>query len=344
MESYLTKRSQVAAVDGQYSKAVELNYGTPQGSRLSPLLFIILMADLDLWSTGGELSQFADDTQTSLMTNTEAELRRAAKEEAAAVVGHFGANNLVNNADKAALLYNNKGKGEKITMEIAGENITSVSSEKLLGLHFSSAVDWHVHIDNTVLKLNQRLGILRRLKGKIPLKKLKIIAEAIFTSVARYGIAVYSKPRLHSDPMVEDLHKLQVTQNKLFRLLDGKSKKDKVNVERIAKKFELMSINQMTCYHILMETYKIIHFGASEKLKKKLLPNSEHSKSLKVPLVTKASCRGFTYYAAKLWNSLPSKMRVREKPHQDSKVDRKRLNAFKSEIKSWICDGGVPFK
>ena len=118
MESYLTKRSQVAAVDGQYSKAVELNYGTPQGSRLSPLLFIILMADLDLWSTGGELSQFADDTQSSLMTNTEAELRRAAKEEAAAVVGHFGANNLVNNADKAALLYNNKGKGEKITMEI----------------------------------------------------------------------------------------------------------------------------------------------------------------------------------------------------------------------------------
>ena len=75
-----------------------------------------------------------------------------------------------------------------------------------------------------------------------------------------------------------------------------------------------------------------------------VLLNSEHSKSLKVPLVTKASCRGFTYYAAKLWNSLPSKMRVREKPHQDSKVDRKRLNAFKSEIKAWICDGGVPFK
>ena len=93
-----------------------------------------------------------------------------------------------------------------------------------------------------------------------------------------------------------------------------------------------------------METYKIIHFGASEKLKKKLLPNSEHSKSLKVPLVTKASCRGFTYYAAKLWNSLPSKMRVREKPHQDSKVDRKRLNAFKNEIKEWICNNGVPFR
>ena len=200
------------------------------------------------------------------------------------MVGHFGANNLVNNADKAALLYNKKGKGETITMEIAGETITSVPSEKLLGLHFSSAIDWRVHIDSVILRLNQRLGILRRLRCKLPQQKLKIIADAIFTSVARYGIAVYSKPRLHSDPIVEDLHKLQVTQNKMFRLLDGKSKKDKIKVECLAKKFGMMSINQMTCYHILMETYKIVHFGASEKLRTKLVQNAEHSKNLKVPL------------------------------------------------------------
>ena len=246
MESYLTGRSQIATVGGQFSQPVELNFGSPQGSRLSPLLFIILMADLDLWSTGGELSQFADDTQSSLMKNSEEELRKAAKEESEAVVSHFGANNLVNNADKAALLYNKSGKGDTISMEIAGETITSVPSEKLLGLHFSSAIDWKVHIEKTIHKLNQRLGILRRLQCKIPRSKLKIIAEAIFTSVARYGIAVYSKPRLHSDPIGEDMHKLQVTQNKMFRLLDGKSKKDKVSVQKIAKKFEMMSINQLT--------------------------------------------------------------------------------------------------
>ena len=344
MESYLTGRSQVATVNGQYSKSVELKYGTPQGSRLSPLLFIILMADLDLWNTEGVLSQFADDTQSSLMKKTEEELRKTAKEESEAVVSHFKTNNLVNNADKAALLYNNRGKADEITMEIAGEDITSVSSEKLLGLYFSSAVDWKVHIEKTVHKLNQRLGILRRLRGKIPLQKLKIIAEAIFTSVARYGIAVYSKPRLHSDPTVEDLKKLQVTQNKMFRLLDGKSKKDRVKVEKIATKFGLMSINQMTCYHYLMETYKIIHFGASDKLRNKLVPNSKLSKNLHVPLVKKTSCRGFTYYAARLWNSLPPTTKMREKPHQNVQVDRKRLNAFKTEIKNWILKGGVPFK
>ena len=52
--------------------------------------------------------------------------------------------------------------------------------------------------------------------------KLKIIGEAIFTSVARYGISVYMKPRLHSDAVCEELNRLKIVQNKMFRLLAGK--------------------------------------------------------------------------------------------------------------------------
>ena len=107
-------------------------------------------------------------------------------------------------------------------MEIAGEQITSADSEKLLGLHFSSAIDWKIHLDKLISKLNQRLGILRRLKPKVPQDKLRIIGEAIFTSVARYGISVYMKPRLHSDAACEELNRLQIVQNKMFRLLAGK--------------------------------------------------------------------------------------------------------------------------
>ena len=46
------------------SREEEIDIGTPQGSRLSPLLFIILMADLDLWTENSTLSNFADDTQS----------------------------------------------------------------------------------------------------------------------------------------------------------------------------------------------------------------------------------------------------------------------------------------
>ena len=119
-------RKQVTAVEDKQSQPVDIDIGTPQGSRLSPLLFLILMADLDLWVNESQLSNFADDTQSVLIADSEEELRRKALKESEAVVSHFSANNLVNNPDKAALLYNKKGKASNIVMEIAGEEISSV--------------------------------------------------------------------------------------------------------------------------------------------------------------------------------------------------------------------------
>ena len=348
MGTYLTGRSQVTTVGGKQSEPVDLAYGTPQGSRLSPLLFIILMADLDLWTSDSILSNFADDTQSVIISENEESLKVTAKNESKTVVAHFSANNLVNNADKAALLFNNKGKAETITMEIAGEELKSKEHEKLLGIRVASDMGFKSHIESICGKMNQRLSILRRLNNKIPREKLRIIAGAIFTSVARYGIAVYSKPRLHSDPMSEDTHKLQVIQNKMFRLLTGKTLLDKERVEDLGKKLAMMSINQMTCYHILTETFNIINYGASEKIQTKLLPRSSTSSSLTVPLCKKSSCRSFSFYASRLWNTLPIGIRSRAMPghliKNNPKAELNRLNNFKKEIKKWIWSGGVPFK
>ena len=89
------------------------------------------MADLNLWTKDSKLSNFADDTQSCIIKRTEEELRRTTIQESEAVVGYFSANNLVNNRDKAALLYNNRRKADRITMEVAGENIQAKANEKL---------------------------------------------------------------------------------------------------------------------------------------------------------------------------------------------------------------------
>ena len=104
------------------------------------------MADLNLWTKDSKLSNFADDTQSCVIKPTEEELRATTVQESQAVVGYFSANNLVNNKEKAALLYNNRRRAETITMEIAGEEITAKNSEKLLGIHVSSNMDWKTHI------------------------------------------------------------------------------------------------------------------------------------------------------------------------------------------------------
>ena len=131
----------------------------------------------------------------------------------------------------------------------------------------------------------------------------------------------------------------------MFRLLAGKKPSDRVRVEDLSKKFNMMSMNQMASYHVLVETFNIMNFGSSEKIRQKLTPASTYSRSLTVPLFKKTSCRSFSFYASRLWNTLPMDITTRALSQCTDKSDQtKRLNTFKREVKRWILDGGVPFK
>ena len=85
VRSYLQDRSSKVAVSGKLSHSVTTNKGTPQGSRLSPLLFLILMSDLNL-HTKGTLSNYADDTQLTIFEENEEKARKNASEEANAII------------------------------------------------------------------------------------------------------------------------------------------------------------------------------------------------------------------------------------------------------------------
>ena len=153
--------------------------------------------------------------------------------------------------------------------------------------------------------------------------------------------------------MCVEQDKLQVIQNKMLRLLSGKKLKDKVRVEKLARDFNQMSMNQMSCYHVLVETYNIINFGSSKKIRDKLLSPNPNSSHLRVPLVKKNTCRSFSFYAARLWNILPLSIRTKAMPKSEQvKSEKARLAWFKAEIKNWILGNkngvatlpGVPFR
>lgn len=169
INSYLKERKQAVAINGKVSEELEISLGTPQGSRLSPLLFLVLMSDLDLCTNKSTLTNFADDTQTCVISDSKEESIKIAQEESQEVIRFFEGVNLVNNADKAALLYNSKGKGEEITVEnVGGVRLKSKKSDKLLGLHINSNFEWNTHVDKLLITLKQRLGMLKRISTKIP--------------------------------------------------------------------------------------------------------------------------------------------------------------------------------
>ena len=64
--SFLTNRSQKVKVGNCLSQQIKLTSGVPQGGILSPLLYIIYVADLHLWLKYSFIITYADDTSSSI--------------------------------------------------------------------------------------------------------------------------------------------------------------------------------------------------------------------------------------------------------------------------------------
>ena len=224
-----------------------MNIGTPQGLRLSPLLFIILMADLDLWTKNSTLTNFADEMQSIIVSDNRKNLLRTASIEANSVIGFCNSNGLVINADKAVVLYNSKGKCEIITVEnVGGESLVSTHSEKLLGLHTNSDFEWSTYIDKLSMELKKRIGLLRRIRKRIPKEKINMISEALFNSLLIDGVAVFLKPvydeeDLNMKRLPKNTIALQTLQNSMKRVIFGLKKQNHVSIKNV--KIKMMSIN-----------------------------------------------------------------------------------------------------
>ena len=142
---------------------------------------------------------------------------------------------------------------------------------------------------------------------------------------------------MHKVPLI--FQSLQILQNDMIRLILGYRRKDHKNMKAAIEELKMMSVNEMACYHILIETNNILFHSSSEQLKEKFLSSqrqnvctrSKERGDLNVPRVNKKSCEGFMLFAPKLWNKLPVNMRSIQ-----SKTK------FKTAVKEWIKDGHIP--
>ena len=152
---------------------------------------------------------------------------------------------------------------------------------------------------------------MRRIRNRIPRRKLIMMAETMFNSKIRYGIALYLNPVFEREDvkarfLSTEARKLQTIQNNMLRMVFEYRPQDKINMEKLREDIGMFSVNQMNCYHVLLEAYNVINLGSSEKLQEKWRPKKERVYSNRrkmdviVPKVDHVRCQGFSWFGAKI--------------------------------------------
>jgi hypothetical protein len=309
LKSYITNRVQCVKVGDALSEKVTLTCGIPQGSACSCLLFIMYCGDMPLWITMGSIQSFADDTLLFIEGESAASVISSLEKQSRLLFEFFASNNLVANAAKTAFMLvrpkcNDK---PKYSIDIQGTYIEESESERVLGVQIRNDLKWQSQLAQVNKKLNYSLFTLKRLQPFLGKKHLNTIAQGIMMSHLRYCSAVYlhDKVRLkQQDATNKDMQQLQLKQNAMLRIILKKRQSQHVTIKSMLEETKNLSVNQLTCLSVLMETWKAIHLnvhGIKEHLHRDIKPVCLRSTSQNL-LKVNEDLKSFPSKAAKMWN------------------------------------------
>ena len=210
IKSLITDRRMAVRVNGCTSESFPLQTGIPQGSPLSPLLYITFTAPL-LQLLGTSAVAYADDV--TLLTCGHSTAMAAAKTQALLrLVEQWASTWRVKfNPDKSQVMaFAHYHKNPVVSLD--GAPIPAVRSVKILGIHFTPRMGWSLHVSNRLQAANRAAFLFLRMARRPgpPLVK-KLVYTATIRSIMEYGHPVWAT----APNWLE--RKLQRSQNKCLR-------------------------------------------------------------------------------------------------------------------------------
>ena len=180
-KSYLSDRSMQAKCntggpEPVFSKDYKVSYGTPQGSCLSPLLFLIFCNDLYYNLEFCSCILFVDDTTIYKSHKNLRYLEWIVNEDLKIVANWFMCNKLTLNVKKTVCLLfspNNKVPNS-ISLCIGNEPIVQCNNTKFLGVWLDDRLNWRTHLLKLLPKLKRGEKLLCQCKKFLDSATLKI--------------------------------------------------------------------------------------------------------------------------------------------------------------------------
>ena len=215
--SYLSSRTAVTSINNSTSTPKPVTVGVPQGSILGPLLFLIYINDLPDCLNNCKSILYADDTLLYYSAKSVKDLQAIINDDLQSLSHWLNDSLLTLNYDKTKfMIFTNRQRStpSDINITINNKTVLQATSFKYLGLTLTPDLSWQEHTDNMITKINQRLGVLRRIKQFLDLDTRCTLYTSLILPLFDYADTIWGDKN-----NVVLMNSLQTLENKAAKII-----------------------------------------------------------------------------------------------------------------------------
>ena len=311
ISNFLSGRSIAAVVDGHCSSSKPINSGVPQGSVLSPTLFLLFINDL-LNCTSNPIHSYADDSTlhlsirfpqrpTQQMLQQAREVAMAHLNSDLAHISNWGKSNLVKfNSSKTQFMHITMRRNTPAAypLQFDSTQLTPSSSLNILGVSFSPDLSWKDHIISLAKSASKKLGVLSRLQTFFNPAQLLTLYRGFIRPCMEYNSHVWGGST-HTAL-------LNRVESKAFRLINSRPLTDSLQPLSLRRNVASLSL-----------FYRYYHGHCSSELSESIPPPLRRVRNTRLaanshPFSVQLSnarvnrySQSFMHATGQLWNCLP---------------------------------------
>ena len=224
---FLSGRKTVVDINGVQSNPFYLNEGLPQGSAISPLLFLLFINDITEHTMGGATpSLFADDTAIWIEAVKDREKTIKRMQANINGISEWAKKwKMVLNSDKTQVMVITTGKNDSKwtpNLKLDGKTLEVVKEYRFLGVIIDSKLTFTPHLKKVIAKCKRRNNILRCLAGK-DWGRSKDSMSALYCTYIRSALE-YASPAWYPWLSKTARKELERVQNEALRIITRMAK------------------------------------------------------------------------------------------------------------------------
>ena len=343
LEVFLKKRKQRVKVQGYLSDWEWVLSGVPQGSVLGPLLFLILVIDINRNTNNASLGSFADDTrvwQSINATLTFQHLQVVLDQ----IYNWADENNMMFNGDKFEMLSFGKTTREYHYETPQGKQIESKESVRDLGIIFEPNGKFDKHITSIVAKGNRMVGwIMRTFRTRSKDIMLTLLKSLVVPQV-EYGSVIWMPVSQNAINLIESVQRRFTKMIRCFQTYDDNLEMyiTTTNYHDRLKELNIYSLQRRRERYAILYVYKIIiqhvpnpglEINYNPRTKIRVTPKQNISRTSPAWIKSLRN-NSFFVMGPQLYNSIPAALRELE--DDSDKSGKEKVNNFKQKLDEYL--------